>query len=358
MAVVIIPAYKPEEILVRLTDQLWAYGCRIVVVDDGSGEEYAPVFNKIRDICVILGHEENRGKGAAIKTALSYIRQEIWGESAIGIMDCDGQHLPADMMKLFECVEQRKEAMVLGVREVGKGMPIRSRVGNTITRTVFQLISKVRVSDTQTGLRAFTTNLLEKMLTVKGERYEYEMNVLMTLAKQGTPILEVPIHTIYLDEKNSNSHFHTIKDSFRIYKDIFKFTLSSLSSFALDYLLFFILLTVLPHTPTGILGANIVARIVSAFYNYCMNCRFVFRTDKNINTAVQYIELAGFILVMNNLILQMLVQWIGLSAYPAKLLTECLLFLMSWLIQNGVIFRRERRKHRRRYAFIEGRVRA
>lgn len=62
MSVVIIPAYKPDETLVTLTDQLWAYGCQIVVVDDGSGKEYRKIFDKVRDICIVLHHLENRGK--------------------------------------------------------------------------------------------------------------------------------------------------------------------------------------------------------------------------------------------------------------------------------------------------------
>ncbi|MDO4167991.1 MAG: glycosyltransferase family 2 protein, partial [Eubacteriales bacterium] len=120
MPVVIIPTYKPDETLVTITDQLWGYGCRIVVVDDGSDEEYQAVFDKISDICIILRHSENRGKGAAIKTALTYVKEELWDGNVIGVMDCDGQHLPEDMMKLFTFAKTHRKTMVLGVREVGK----------------------------------------------------------------------------------------------------------------------------------------------------------------------------------------------------------------------------------------------
>lgn len=73
---------------------------------------------------------------------------------------------------------------------------------------------------------------------MEGERYEYEMNVLLFLAKEGIDIDEVPINTIYQDRENSTSHFRAVWDSIRIYKDLLKFTLSSFSSFVLDYLLF------------------------------------------------------------------------------------------------------------------------
>lgn len=343
MSVVIIPAYKPDETLVTITDQLWRYGCRIVVVDDGSGEEYQKVFDKISDICIILRHSENRGKGAAIKTALAYVKEELWDGNVIGVMDCDGQHLPDDMMKLFTFAQSHRKTMVLGVREVGKDMPLKSRLGNQITRTVFRIVSGVKVTDAQTGLRAFSSELLDRLICVEGERYEYEMNVLMALAKAGIPIEEVPIHTIYRDENNSGSHFRAVQDSIRIYKDIFKFMLSSLSSFILDYVLFSLWMLFLPHTAAFVLGANILARVISAFYNYAMNCRFVFHTRGKLRTAFQYFELAAFVLFMNNVILGIFVQFLGISVYPAKLMTEGVLFLLSWIIQNRVIFRKERK---------------
>lgn len=224
MSVVIIPAYKPDETLVTITDQLWSYGYQIIVIDDGSGEEYQRIFDKVRDVCIVLSYLENRGKGAAIKTALSYIKKEMWDSDSdpIGVMDCDGQHLPEDMLKLLETARRHKKTLVLGVRDIGKKMPLKSRLGNRITRSVFKFITGVNVSDTQTGLRAFGSELIPEFLSVKGERYEYEMNVLMKCAKVKIPVEEVPVNTIYRDKSNSNSHFRGFKDSVRIYKDILK----------------------------------------------------------------------------------------------------------------------------------------
>lgn len=341
MPIVIIPAYKPDKTFVTIADQLWAYGCQMIVVDDGSGDEYAHIFNKVRDICIVLKHSKNCGKGAAIKTALRYIKEEVWDSGLVGIMDCDGQHLPEDMLKLLETAGMHKKTLVLGVRAVGKEMPLKSRVGNQITRAVFKMASGVSVSDTQTGLRAFDVEMIPDLLSVEGERYEYEMNVLMTFAKQKVPIKEVPIHTIYRDKKNSNSHFRGLADSIRIYKDILKFTFSSFSSFVLDYLLFSLLMFLMPHTAVDTLLVNIAARAVSAFYNYSMNCRFVFYTKRKAKTVVRYFALAGFLLIMNNLILEVFTQVFHISVYPAKLLTECTLFVFSWLVQKFVIFQKE-----------------
>ena len=341
MSVVIIPAYKPDKTIVGIVDKLWTCGHQVLVVDDGSGMEYQGIFEQIEDICIVLHHEKNQGKGAAIKTALAYIQKEMHVQTVIGIMDCDGQHLPEDMMKLLDYAKNHQRSLVLGCRKVGKEMPLKSRLGNKITRAVFYQASGVWISDTQTGLRAFSSNLVSTLQMVKGERYEYETNVLLVLAKMGIPFEEVPIHTIYKNQENSTSHFRAVRDSVRIYKDILKFTLSSFSSFVLDYLLFSFLMILFPHTPLWVLGANIFARMFSAFYNYSMNCRFVFHTHKKGKTALEYFGLAVFILCINNVILEFLIQVAGFLVYPAKLCTECLLFCISWLVQNFIIFRKK-----------------
>ena len=340
MAVVIIPAFQPDETLISITDQLWSMGYRIIVVDDGSGKDYQKVFEAVSDISIILHHSENRGKGAAIKTALAYVRDEMWDSDVIGVMDSDGQHSTEDMRRVLEFAGNHRKALVLGVRNVGREMPLRSRIGNRVTRMIFRMMSGMNVSDTQTGLRAFSSDLIKKLLSVKGVRYEYEMNVLIEMAKAKIPIEEVPVDTIYLDKNNSCSHFHVFRDSIRIYKDLLKFTLSSFSSFIVDYLLFVILMIILPHTAVFVFSANVCARVISAFYNYSLNCRLVFHTDRKMRTAAEYFLLAVFILVMNSLILEMFVQILHFSVYPAKILTETILFFISWMVQKKFIFKR------------------
>lgn len=343
METVILPAYKPDNRLPALVDELCSYGCHIVVVDDGSGETYRQVFEELRDVCTVLVHEENRGKGAAIKTALAYVREEMPDCDCIGIMDSDGQHRPEDMLRLLEAAHIHEDSLILGVREVGKEMPFRSQFGNGITRQIFRLASGVWVSDTQTGLRAFGAIFLDEMLAVKGERYEYEMNMLLHFARKRVPFKEVKIATLYHDRENSCSHFRVIRDSLRIYKDIIRFTLSSLSSFIVDYLLFAVFMFLFPHTPVTVLLGNVAARAVSAVYNYSMNCRFVFHRKKEFSTAMDYFALAGMILLFNNLLLELLVQAVRMPVYLAKLLTECLLFVISWMVQTFVIFQKGKR---------------
>lgn len=275
MTTVIIPAFQPDKILISIAEKLWALGYIIVIVDDGSGEEYRNIFEAAGDISIILHHEENRGKGAAIKTALKYIKSELWDSEVIGVMDSDGQHSTKDMRRVIEYAYNHKNALVIGARNVGEKMPLKSRMGNRITRAIFQMVSGVRVTDTQTGLRAFGSEMIKKLLSIDGDRYEYEMNVLIEFAKENISIEEVRVDTIYHDKENSCSHFHIIRDSLRIYKDLLKFTLSSLSGFIVDYMLFALLMLIFPHTELILFLSNVFARIVSAYYNYTLNCSMV-----------------------------------------------------------------------------------
>ncbi len=229
-------------------------------------------------------------------------------------------------------------ALILGVRTIDKDVPWKSRIGNLLTRRVFRLTTGVEVSDTQTGLRAFSSRLLNFMQNIPGERYEYEMNVLVTCAKQGISIIEIPVQTIYHDRENSCSHFRKVRDSIRIYSQLLKFSLVSFSSFLLDYGLFVLLTLLLPKVAAGVMAANVGARVLSGGYNYIMNCRLVFHEKHSLKTAVDYVALAALILFLNNILLQVFLSGLGIPVYPAKILTECVLFLISWVIQKKLIF--------------------
>ncbi|MGI6010878.1 MAG: glycosyltransferase [Ruminococcus sp.] len=342
--IVIIPALNPEPLLKDLVKRNWELENQVILVNDGSDEEYMPLFQELMEQCIVLHHRKNRGKGAAIKTALRYIKEELWEYSVIGIMDADGQHLADDMEKLLMKATANPKTLVLGSRTMDETVPWKSRIGNHITCRVFQWTTGIKVSDTQTGLRAFSTDLLDFMLEISGERYEYEMNVLVKAAKEKIPILEVPVHTIYHDGNNSCSHFRKVRDSIRIYRQLLKFSVVSFSSFLLDYGMFVLLTAFMPKMPRFILAANIAARIVSGGYNYTVNCRFVFHEKKSAKSALDYVALAAGILLLNNLLLQMFLQLFHIPVYPSKILTECTLFVISWLVQKEFIFKKKAKK--------------
>lgn len=338
--IVIIPALNPDETLREIVESNRKLGNLVILVDDGSDENRRGLFEYLGEKCIVLRHRENRGKGEAIKTALRYIKKELWQYDVIGIMNADGQHQTADMERLLVRAYFNQDALVLGCRKIDDiTVPWKSRMGNRITRQVFRLATGVYVSDTQTGLRAFSTKLLDFMLQVKGSRYEYEMAALTACAKRGIRIVEVPIQTIYHDKKNSCSHFHCVRDSIKIYGQLLKFSASSFSSFLLDYGLFVLLAGLLPHGAAGAAVANVSARLISAAYNYTINCRFVFREKQTFRTAADYFALAALILLLNSVFLQLFLSVLHIPLYPAKALTECTLFAISWLIQRTVIFK-------------------
>ena len=340
---IIIPAYEPDSVLISLVKNLAPTRNKIVVVDDGSGDTYSQIFEQIRPYCTVLIHPQNKGKGAAIKTALSYLLRNDSNWNLVGIMDADGQHRPEDMQKVLSDAANHRDGLTLGVRQIGKKMPLRSRFGNRATQLIFRLLSGVWVSDTQTGLRAFDKSTCPKLLTIPGERYEYEMNVLIAFAKEHIPIYETPIETLY-EAGNKSSHFHVFKDSIRIYSNLFRFAGSSFLSFCLDYMLYILFCTLFSSFSYGILVANILARIFSALFNYQINCHFVFQENGSTKTFLQYFSLAAGILCCNSVLLQGYLL-LGVGKWIGKLLTEMTLFLASFLIQHYLIFRKAKNIH-------------
>ena len=229
---------------------------------------------------------------------------------------------------------------MLGCRFFGGDVPKRSRFGNTFTRMVYRSVTGLDLSDTQTGLRAFDFSLIPFMLSIDGDRYEYEMNVLLSCSRRGIPIREIAIETIYFGN-NEGSHFSTFRDSLIIYRDIIKFAASSLTGFAVDYGVFSLMAAL-----TGGLGSalsvplsNVTARVLSSSLNYALNRRYVFKNRGNVaKTAPQYFLLAAGILAGNTLLLSALVNGAGISEYAAKIITELVFFALSWLAQKTLIF--------------------
>ena len=138
---VVIPAYQPSEMLPDLVKKVVATGYGVIVVDDGSAPDKQWIFEQLNNLTgvVVLHHVENTGKGAALKTAFAYIRKLEDATIYIVTMDADGQHLPEDMERTIMAARLHPGSLVLGVRNFDKDIPLRSKLGNKITRTVFRL---------------------------------------------------------------------------------------------------------------------------------------------------------------------------------------------------------------------------
>ncbi len=336
--IAVIPAYEPEEQMLDLIRAAAEQSFECVVVDDGSGQAYASLFERAREFAHVISYPENRGKGYAMKCAFSEILSSHGTEEcSVVVLDCDGQHRLDDAMKLCELVEREPKVFALGCRKQSADSPLRSRFGNAVTRTVFSLVTGQKIYDTQTGLRASHISMLPLLLEVPGERYEYEMNVLMEFAKRKIPLREIPIATIYINN-NAGSHFHAIRDSVRVYVEILKFSASSLLGFLVDFVCFSFLLLLLGEKLT--LLCNVAARLISATVNFTVNRRLVFRSkDSLLQSALRYALLAAGILICNTALLHLLTAVLQLNPFGAKLLVEVMLFAASWLIQRSLVFR-------------------
>ena len=242
--IILIPAYEPDEKLTDLVRRGTEAGLgTFVVVNDGSGPACAPVFQQVEALGAhVCHHEKNRGKGAAIKTGMTYIRETFPQAAGAVTADADGQHAVEDIQALAAEVRRKGESLILGVRSFDTDtVPWHSRAGNRITAAIFRLLTGIQCPDTQTGLRGIPAALFPLALATEGERYDYEMNFLIDAARQKVPLTMVPIRTIYLDD-NKSSHFRVVRDSVLIYKKPVTFLLVSLLSSGTDLLAFWLLL--------------------------------------------------------------------------------------------------------------------
>lgn len=290
-SVVIIPAYEPPHSFIDYAQELSDSGfAEIVVVNDGSGEKYTEIYQAIAQIprCTVLSYENNQGKGYALKHAFAYCKENFDDNYVFVTADCDGQHLTKDVGNVAKYACENPEMLILGSRNFDTaGVPKRSYTGNTFTRKLYRFLYGRYIGDTQTGLRAFSYRLLDEMLTIQGNRFEYEMNMLILLPQHGYEIKEIGIDTVYHekpDDVEKNSHYHTVKDSVRIAGVVLKnpggyflstalFTL--LEIFAFLCLTQYALTLRLPLPLTALIPA-VGARLLSTLLNLIFNGKLLF----------------------------------------------------------------------------------
>lgn len=332
----LIPAYQPDARLPRLILELHRAdpSTKIVVVDDGSGQKFSDIFEASATAGAhVISYEHNRGKGYALREGFTWIR-DVAGDSpeCVVTADADGQHTLNDIFRVGRrCTDTGKS--VLGVREFVGHVPARSRIGNTATSALFWLATGWKLKDTQTGLRAFPVALLPALLEVQGDRYEYELRVLLHLAKFRHPVTQIPIETIY-EAGNPTSHFHPLQDSARIWAPLLKFAASSGVATIIDYVLVLVL-----NALTGALFFPVIAaRLVSASVNFAMNRRVFEATGVPLRrSALRYAALAVAVIAGSYTILAVLTG-IGMPLWIAKIIADTTMYLVSYSAQSRYVF--------------------
>ncbi len=338
--VVLIPAYEPDEHLVALVTALRAAApaARVLVVDDGSGPRYVPLFHAVAGLgATILTHPKNAGKGAALRTGLAHV-ESAWPGHDVVCADSDGQHLPTDILAVAQRLASRPThepgPIVLGARSFAGRVPFRSRFGNEATRGFVRIASGLRLRDTQTGLRGYPADLVGWLQTVPGDRFEYEMAVLLRAHADRRPIVEVPIRTVYLDG-NSGTHFRPIVDSARVYAPLLRFVASSTLAAILDVIGLVALMALTGNLLVSVVGA----RAISATVNFTVNRQVVFGSSGPLGRAARRYATLAIALVAANYALMWTLTSAGAGLLLAKIVTETVLCLTSFAVQNRVVFR-------------------
>src|ERR1043166_3256624 len=334
---ILIPAYRPGQVLIDIVKALSKDEANsLVVVDDGSGGEFAPIFAELRALpgVEVVPHAVNLGKGSALKTGINHIlcaHPEIGG---IVTVDADGQHDPADVLIVCEQARRNPDALILGVRVFDGSVPLRSKLGNRVTRQVMRAVLGHQLSDSQTGLRAIPRELLPALLKVAATGYEFELEMLVAVKHLGLRVIEEPIRTIY-EAGNATSHFRPLRDSMRIYLVLLRFTLMSLLTAAIDNLVFYNLF----HATGNVLVSQIGARVAAVLFNYTAVKKAVFLSDQS-NTVLlpRYLTVVFVHAALSYSGIRTLTAGLSLAVMPAKILTETCLFIVNFFVQRDFVF--------------------
>lgn len=339
---ILIPSYDPDVSLSNTIRDLREIGLtRIVIVDDGSALTSQEIFNSLEliDEVDVIHRTLNQGKGAAIKTGLRFISEKYPDSIGVITVDGDGQHLAGDVFRVLSDAHLNPESFVLGVRAFSREVPWRSRIGNNLTRFISKTIFHLDITDTQTGLRFLPRVIWNSLLSIKGERYEFEMDCLFLAKRLGLSFREVAIETVYIDQ-NKASHFRPILDSARIYAVFARFSLSGIVSFLVDVGCFLALLGLIKD----VFFSAIIARCVSGIVNFSLNKIVVFKRynqSKILREITCYLGLWTVINLTSASLLTLADHLFLSGILIAKILIDGSLFVVSFLVQNVFIFRKK-----------------
>lgn len=347
--VIVIPALNPDEYILKgyIKDLKNKGFSKIVIVNDGSDSGHAGVFEELKgNSCTIITHEINKGKGAALKTAFKYVLQHYSEEGILGVItaDSDGQHAVDDLYNVYLAMKEDKDAFILGCRDFAKtkSIPLKSLTGNVLTTKIFKFLFGEYIPDTQTGLRGIPFRELDSVSKIKGDGFNYEMAMLVDIVHTHKEIVQVPIKTIYIF-RNIESHFKPVRDSFRIYSvllsQFLSYSLSSLISTVIELTLFQVGIYFLKFQfpVTYIFLATAIGRIAALTFNYIFNRHMVFHENSR-GSGIKYILLAIGQFVLSSSVVSILSIGMGCMELPIKIITDTVLFLLTYKIQSRFIF--------------------
>ena len=342
--VILIPAYNPSKKLIKLVEDLKEYKCQILIINDGS-INCRKIFTKLKayKYCIVLEYPENRGKGYAMKYGIKYYLDNFKDNyKGIITVDADYQHIPSDIEKV--ALNMDIEKITLGSRDfTQKDIPIINKLGNRITSVIFKLLYGYRIDDTQTGLRGIPNKYLDICLEIEGKRFEYEMEELIYFVNHKIDVEEINIKTVYYSK--SESKFHKVIDSLKIYKVIlkesFRFLVTSLVSSLLDINLFTIFLNVFSNLgDLAVIFSTFIARIIADFMNFNLTKYFVFDSNEESKSILVKYYLLGFVkMIMSAVFVILISKVIFISKTLIKIVVDIVLYFFNYRIQKKYIFK-------------------
>ena len=213
----VIPTYQNAKTLLKVVADVHRVVDTVFVVDDGSNDGTAALLDKATGNErpeKVLTHPKNCGKGAALKTGLTYARQQ--GFRYAVTVDADGQHRANDIPALLKAVEEEPDALAIGSRGLQhENMPAKSTFANRFSNFWFALQTLQRLPDTQSGLRVYPLRRLHGLRWMSA-RYEAELTLLVFSAWAGVKLLPVPVSVYYPPRDQRVTHFRPGRDFTRI----------------------------------------------------------------------------------------------------------------------------------------------
>jgi glycosyltransferase involved in cell wall biosynthesis len=335
----VIPAYNPDEHLLDLVKDIQIQSDNVIfIIDDGSKAECEDVFTALQNDLdtqniIFIRHAINLGKGAALKTIFNHILTTYPDIEGVVTLDSDGQHSILDCLRVLKELEENEDAFVLGHRTFSKNIPLKSYVGNNISKFIYKILLGKNFKDTQTGLRGLSKSFMKECLAIKSNRFEFETEQLAISVQQNLNIIEIPIETIYIED-NKASSFRPLVDSFKIYFVLFRYGLSSIITAVVDFIVFMIALSF----GVNVLLANIFARTASIGVQFTLLDKYVFHSKAKILNFVlfaSYVYAMGIISAMTQM---SAVEHLGISVVTAKILIEGILFFVNFAFLRLYIF--------------------
>jgi hypothetical protein len=190
---VLLVASEPGRALLDVVEPLVRAGAAaIVVVDDGSSQARKWVLNRIgmEPTVHLLRHARPQGRGAALKTGMQYIAEHLGHYTGLVTTTADARYGAMDVVRLMRALHGAPKLVILGAPETSRGLTSIRSVQNRLLGLAFRVMTRISLTDVQTGLRAIPTSLLPSLVKVRGERYEYELAMLLHIARSGHPMAE------------------------------------------------------------------------------------------------------------------------------------------------------------------------